>query len=107
MLINEIYQNESVVLPNEYWIKLESSLAAASSNFELLNEMLTVPSIETLVQTIDKVKPLRLSRARTNLITQIEKNLSEFLTNLLSQIGSRTYSYTKSQVNERRLNSGT
>ncbi|MFT5542916.1 MAG: aminopeptidase N [Glaciecola sp.] len=103
MLINEIYQNESVVLPNEYWIKLESSLAAASSNFELLNEMLTVPSIETLVQTIDKVKPLRLSRARTNLITQIEKNLSEFLTNLLSQIGSRTYSYTKSQVNERRL----
>lgn len=104
-LITDLYANENEPIPVPYWRKLEGALLAASDNYELLNEMLTVPSIETLTQKITLVEPLRLSAARHLFIEQLNTNLKVFLHTLLKKITSRSYAYEKRQVNERRLKS--
>ena len=104
-LLLAMYHDENEVIVAAVWQKLERALAQAKDNFELLNEMLTIPSIETLTQSMDQVEPLKLAKARSTFMTRMQECLNSFLHQTLASIEKRSYEYTKVQVNERRLNS--
>jgi aminopeptidase N len=104
-LIRNLYENKETEVSIKIWRELEAALLQANDNFELLNEMLTIPSIETLTQGIEQSEPLKLSIARSSFLTHLQQNLHGFLVGILSNISQRTYEYTKVQVNERRLRS--
>lgn len=102
-LITELYQNESVELSTSVWGKLEAALRQACSNYELLNEMLTIPSVETLTQGLELSEPLKLSTARSAFLVQMQENLHDFLLEIIANTAQESYEYTKVQVNERRV----
>lgn len=102
-LIIELYQNESVVLSTSVWGKLEAALRQACGNYELLNEMLTIPSVETLTQGLELSEPLKLSAARSAFLIQMQEKLHDFLLEMIANIAQESYEYTKVQVNERRV----
>ena len=102
-LITELYHNESVELSTSVWGKLEAALRQACSNYELLNEMLTIPSVETLTQGVELSEPLKLSAARSAFLIQMQENLHDFLLEIIANTAQESYEYTKVQVNERRV----
>jgi len=99
----QLYQDENAELSGSVWAKLEAALKQADNNYELLNEMLTIPSVETLTQGIEHSEPLRLSAARSAFIVQMQENLHDFLHGILANIADEAYKYTKVQVNKRRV----
>ncbi|MFQ3250627.1 MAG: aminopeptidase N [Glaciecola sp.] len=104
-LILKVYKDEQADISTLVWNKLEAALTQANDNFELLNEMLSVPSIETLTQSLKLSEPLKLSKARSSFLADMQNKLADFLLNTLNEIPVRQYDYTKTQVNERRLSS--
>lgn len=104
-LIRQLYDAKDTEVSMQIWRKLETALQQARDNFELLNEMLTIPSIETLTQGIDQTEPLKLSVARSHFLNYMQQNLHGFLKDIVAYIEQKTYEYTKVQVNERRLRS--
>jgi aminopeptidase N len=104
-LIRQLYEDKDTEISAQIWRQLETALQQAHDNFELLNEMLTVPSIETLTQNIEHTEPLKLSVARSCFLYYLQQNLHGFLEGIVANIKQQTYEYTKVQVNERRLRS--
>jgi len=104
-LIRQLYDAKDTEVSMQIWRKLETALQQARDNFELLNEMLTIPSIETLTQGIDQTEPLKLSVARSHFLNYMQQNLHGFLKDIVAYIEQKTYEHTKVQVNERRLRS--
>jgi aminopeptidase N len=102
-LIMQLYQNEDAELSSSVWGKLEAALKQADSNYELLNEMLTIPSVETLTQGIEKSEPLKITAARSAFLVLMQDKLHSFLNEIMSNVKHQMYGYTKVQVNERRL----
>jgi aminopeptidase N len=104
-LIIKLYEDDKAEISLLVWKQLEAALRQASGDFELLNEMLVVPSIETLAQSIQLAAPLKLAKARSRFLVTMQKNLNDFLRTTLKALPEREYKYTKTQVNERRLSS--
>jgi aminopeptidase N len=104
-LIRQLYDDKDTEVSAQIWRKLETALQQAHDNFELLNEMLTIPSIETLTQGIEQTEPLKLSVARSHFLNYLQQNLHGFLKGIVANIEQQKYEYTKMQVNERRLRS--
>jgi aminopeptidase N len=104
-LIRQLYDDKDTEFSAQIWRQLETALQQAHDNFELLNEMLTIPSIETLTQNIEQTEPLKLSVARSHFLNYLQQNLHGFLEGIVANIEQQTYEYTKVQVNERRLRS--
>ena len=104
-LIIKLYEDDKAEISLLVWKQLEAALRQASGDFELLNEMLVVPSIETLTQSIQLAAPLKLAKARSRFLVTMQKNLNDFLRTTLKALPEREYKYTKTQVNERRLSS--
>lgn len=104
-LIHQLYVDKDTEVSTQIWRQLETALQQARDDFELLNEMLTVPSIETLTQDIELAEPLKLSVARSRFLDYLQESLHGFLEGIVVKIEQQTYEYTKVQVNERRLRS--
>lgn len=102
-LITELYHTPATSLSSSIWQQLRTAFIKAGTNYELLNEMLTIPSVETLIQGLSLAQPLKLSKARTQFIEQMQRNLNDFLQKIIQSIEVKSYAYAKQQVNERRL----
>ena len=102
-LIMQLYQDPNAEFTGAVWSSLEAALKEAYNNDELLNEMLTIPSVETLTQGIEHSEPLKLSVARSAFIVKMQENLNDFLHEIVTNIAHEDYQYIKVQVNKRRV----
>jgi aminopeptidase N len=85
--------------------QLHRALSTTLSNHELSNELLSVPSVEAVMQKIDKVDPVKLDAVRNAFIQELSNNLYGFLGEVYTSTKSADdYQYEKGQVNRRRLN---
>ncbi|MBF7072790.1 aminopeptidase N [Glaciecola sp. MH2013] len=104
-LIRKRYSSE----PNEHDEELvlsefQSAILRSLDNHELCNELLSVPSVESLLQKFSKPDPLLLNRAREEFLLTLSNSMYEFLLSAYEKNNVNVpYEYNKRQVNQRRL----
>ena len=111
-LIKERYdatsdENLSAIKSNQETLfsQLNKALLTTLSNHELSNELLSVPSVEAVMQKIEKVDPIRLDEVRGGFVHDLANSLDLFLHDVYSSTRTAgNYQYEKVQVNRRRLN---
>jgi len=69
----------------------------------LLSELISVPSVESLIQQRDNVSPLALSKARARFCTLLAKSLESDILSMLVLPDLKPFRYEFAQVGERKL----
>ncbi|MGK0371849.1 MAG: aminopeptidase N [Glaciecola sp.] len=111
MLIKEVYcassgadTNTDTALSNAIE-KLADAIQALTVAPEVLAQILSVPSAESLYSQIEKVNPIVLYHARHKVVAQLSANLHTFCkaTYARLSVNQPPYAYEKQQVNDRSL----
>lgn len=89
---------------SKYIQMLGEAFAHLDVRHEVRAQLLTVPSVESIMAEIASVKPIYLATAHTQVVSEFARNMRAHLHQLYSDCSSDVaYAYEKSQVHARRL----
>ncbi|MFC3095771.1 aminopeptidase N [Alteromonas sediminis] len=88
---------------NDLFSVVKEVITLHSHDAHLLAELLSVPSVESLIQQQDDVDPIKLSQARAEFCRCLAISLNAELTAMLQAPSASTYAYEQEQVGERKL----
>jgi len=102
-LIKCVYQSLEYQIDEGIWQALRDSCEHLNDRPAVLAELMTVPSIESSMLTIEEVDPLRLLAAKNAFMQTFADALHETVMTHYNAIHTLAYAYDKSQVNHRKL----
>jgi aminopeptidase N len=111
MLIKEAYSSSnSADTSNDIYLsdtieKLATAIQALTVAPEVLAQILSVPSAESMYSQIEKVNPIILYHARHKVVAKLSASLLRFCTETYARLSANQipYAYEKQQVNDRSL----
>jgi aminopeptidase N len=97
----EYYEN----IQERFLVSFAKTLTQIDVANEVLAEILSVPSLESLTSQIEKVDPLVLHKVRHELMSALAQALESFCEEKYEVLANKhlDYAYEKEQVNDRRL----
>jgi aminopeptidase N len=110
MLIDRAYRNQSGASENNFTEELHalfqpliSYLEKAGLPFDVVAQILTLPSFETLCVNYQDLNPLELNNARDKVHSLLANIAVKFANDLLASFSTVPYAYEQKQVNMRSL----
>lgn len=110
MLIDKAYKDQSGMSKQNLseeshalFVPLVSYLEQSGLPFDVVAQILTLPSFETLCINYQDLNPLELNKARDKVHEMLANQALKFANNMLANLPAVTYSYEQEQVNMRSL----
>jgi aminopeptidase N len=105
MLIKKVYNTDIGTSIRDDIEQLARAIEGLTVAPEVLAQVISVPSTESLYSQIEKVDPIKLYHARHKVLAQLSEVLEPFCTSIYVRLSTNqpAYAYEKQQVNDRSL----